>query len=126
MEIPGLGTLVIHGNSDSDPSEPLTMSQRLGQLYATAPEKRGKQQQSGSGSSGGSPAHTKASSSTKRDDSDSNPPKTVFTVKFKRISRNFTLSKSLQNKDFKVGMMVKVEADRGEDLGRVTTKVSAK
>ena len=50
------------------------------------------------------------------------PIKHVYTVKFKRSQRNFILGPRMQ-RDAKVGSYVKVEADRGEDLGIVTTVV---
>jgi hypothetical protein len=49
-------------------------------------------------------------------------PKVVYNVKFKRTQRNFALGPRL-NRDLKVGTYVKVEADRGEDLGIVVGKV---
>ncbi|GKY93313.1 hypothetical protein MPSEU_000298900 [Mayamaea pseudoterrestris] len=51
-------------------------------------------------------------------------PKVVFAVKFKRTQRNFVLGPRI-NRDLKIGTYVKVEADRGEDLGIVVGKVSA-
>jgi hypothetical protein len=51
-------------------------------------------------------------------------PKIVYTVKFKRSQRNFVLGPRI-SRDLKVGTYVKVEADRGEDLGIVVGKVSA-
>jgi PSP1 C-terminal conserved region len=51
-------------------------------------------------------------------------PKVVFNVKFKRTQRSFVLGPRIQ-RDLKVGTYVKVEADRGEDLGIVIGKVLA-
>lgn len=50
------------------------------------------------------------------------PPKLVYNVKFKRTQRTFEIGPRL-NRDLKVGTYVKVEADRGEDLGIVVGKV---
>lgn len=47
-------------------------------------------------------------------------PTHVYTVKFKRTQRNFILGPRMQ-RDAKIGSYVKVEADRGEDLGIVTS-----
>jgi hypothetical protein len=49
-------------------------------------------------------------------------PKIVYNIKFKRTQRTFVLGPRL-NRDLKVGTYVKVEADRGEDLGIVVGKV---
>jgi len=49
-------------------------------------------------------------------------PKIVYNVKFKRTQRTFEIGPRL-NRDLKVGTYVKVEADRGEDLGIVIGKV---
>jgi hypothetical protein len=49
-------------------------------------------------------------------------PKVVFVVKFKRSQRNFVLGPRI-TRDLKVGTYVKVEADRGEDLGIVVGKL---
>jgi hypothetical protein len=49
-------------------------------------------------------------------------PKAVYNVKFKRTQRNFAIGPRL-NRDLKVGTYIKVEADRGEDLGIVVGKV---
>jgi PSP1 C-terminal conserved region len=49
-------------------------------------------------------------------------PKIVYNVKFKRTQRTFEIGPRL-NRDLKVGTYVKVEADRGEDLGIVVGKV---
>lgn len=49
-------------------------------------------------------------------------PKLVYNVKFKRTQRTFEIGPRL-NRDLKVGTYVKVEADRGEDLGIVIGKV---
>lgn len=46
----------------------------------------------------------------------------IYTVKFKRTQRSFILGPRMQ-RDAKVGSYVKVEADRGEDLGIVTNIV---
>ena len=51
-------------------------------------------------------------------------PKVVYSVKFKRTQRNFVLGPRIA-RDLKIGTYVKVEADRGEDLGIVVGKVSA-
>jgi len=51
-------------------------------------------------------------------------PKVVYSVKFKRTQRNFVLGPRI-SRDLKVGTYVKVEADRGEDLGIVVGKVPA-
>jgi len=49
-------------------------------------------------------------------------PRTVYTVKFKRSQKNFFLSDHLKG-DIKIGSYVKVEADRGEDLGIVLSRI---
>lgn len=49
-------------------------------------------------------------------------PKVVYSVKFKRTQRNFVLGPRI-NRDLKIGTYVKVEADRGEDLGIVVGKL---
>jgi hypothetical protein len=49
-------------------------------------------------------------------------PKIVHNVKFKRTQRTFEIGPRL-NRDLKVGTYVKVEADRGEDLGIIIGKV---
>lgn len=51
-------------------------------------------------------------------------PKIVYNVKFKRTQRTFALGPRL-NRDLKMGTYVKVEADRGEDLGIVVGKVAS-
>lgn len=51
-------------------------------------------------------------------------PKVVYSVKFKRTQRNFVLGPRI-SRDLKVGTYVKVEADRGEDLGIVIGKAPA-
>lgn len=51
-------------------------------------------------------------------------PKVVYTVKFKRTQRNFVLGPRI-TRDLKIGTYVKVEADRGEDLGIVIGKFPA-
>lgn len=48
-------------------------------------------------------------------------PKIVYAVKFKRSQRNFVLGPRI-SRDLKIGTYVKVEADRGEDLGIVVGK----
>lgn len=48
-------------------------------------------------------------------------PKVVYNVKFKHTQRSFVLGPRIQ-RDLKVGTYVKVEADRGEDLGIVIGK----
>ena len=50
-------------------------------------------------------------------------PKNVYNVKFKRTQRSFVIGPRL-NRDLKIGTYVKVEADRGEDLGIVIGRVS--
>jgi len=50
--------------------------------------------------------------------------KAVYNVKFKRTQRNFVIGPRV-SRDLKIGCYVKVEADRGEDLGIVVAKVSA-
>lgn len=52
------------------------------------------------------------------------PSRAIYTVKFKRSQRNFVLSPRIQG-DIKLGTHVKVEADRGEDLGVVLSRVPA-
>lgn len=47
--------------------------------------------------------------------------KVVYAVKFKRSQRNFVLGPRI-TRDLKIGTYVKVEADRGEDLGIVVGK----
>merc|ERR1712232_1067788 len=49
-------------------------------------------------------------------------PKVVYNVKFKRTQRTFEIGPRL-NRDLPVGTYVKVEADRGEDLGIVIGRV---
>jgi PSP1 C-terminal conserved region len=44
--------------------------------------------------------------------------KNIYAVKFKRSQRNFVLGSRI-NRELKIGTYVKVEADRGEDLGIV-------
>jgi len=51
-------------------------------------------------------------------------PKVIYNVKFKRTQRSFVMGPRIQ-RDLKVGTYVKVEADRGEDLGIVIGKVPA-
>jgi len=51
-------------------------------------------------------------------------PKVVYCVKFKRTQRNFVLGPRI-SRDLKIGTYVKVEADRGEDLGIVVGKIPA-
>jgi len=46
----------------------------------------------------------------------------IYTVKFKRSQKNFVLSPQIQS-DIKIGSYVKVEADRGFDLGIVLSRV---
>ncbi len=48
-------------------------------------------------------------------------PKVLYNIKFKRTQRTFAIGPRL-NRDLKVGTYVKVEADRGEDLGIVVGK----
>jgi hypothetical protein len=57
------------------------------------------------------------------------PPKFVYNVKFKRAQRSFILSRSPGSpfpygKELKIGAYVIVEADRGEDLGIVMSRVA--
>jgi hypothetical protein len=52
------------------------------------------------------------------------PPKVAYSVKFKRTQRNFVLGPRI-SRDLKIGTYVKVEADRGEDLGIVVGKLPA-
>jgi hypothetical protein len=49
-------------------------------------------------------------------------PKVVYNVKFKHTQRCFVMGPRI-NRDLKIGTYVKVEADRGEDLGIVVGKV---
>lgn len=49
-------------------------------------------------------------------------PRMVYTVKFKRSQKNFVLGNHM-NGDIKIGSYVKVEADRGEDLGIVLSRI---
>jgi len=49
-------------------------------------------------------------------------PRTVYTVKFKRSQKNYFLSDHIKG-DIKIGSYVKVEADRGEDLGIVLSRI---
>jgi hypothetical protein len=51
-------------------------------------------------------------------------PRTVYNIKFKKTQRNFVAGPRL-NRDLDIGCYVKVEADRGEDLGIVIGKMSA-
>jgi len=51
-------------------------------------------------------------------------PRLVYNVKFKRTQRNFIIGPRVA-RDLKIGCYVKVEADRGEDLGIVVSKVAA-
>jgi PSP1 C-terminal conserved region len=51
-------------------------------------------------------------------------PKIVYAVKFKRSQRNFVPGPRI-SRDLKIGTYVKVEADRGEDLGIVVGKLPA-
>ena len=50
-------------------------------------------------------------------------PKMVYNVKFKRSQRNFILGPRI-SREVKIGCYVKVEADRGEDLGIVMSVLS--
>ena len=63
---------------------------------------------------------TKVQSSATAGSGSSNPsgPKMVYQVKFKRSQRNFVLGQRVK-REIKIGCYVKVEADRGEDLGIV-------
>lgn len=49
-------------------------------------------------------------------------PRVVYNVKFKRTQRSFVMGPRL-NRDLRIGTYVKVEADRGEDLGIVVGKI---
>jgi cell fate regulator YaaT (PSP1 superfamily) len=49
-------------------------------------------------------------------------PKVVYTVKFKRSQRNFITGPRV-TRDLDIGCYVKVEADRGEDLGIIVSKI---
>lgn len=51
-------------------------------------------------------------------------PRTVYNVKFKKTQRSFVAGPRL-TRDLDIGCYVKVEADRGEDLGIVVGKMSA-
>lgn len=51
-------------------------------------------------------------------------PRTVYNIKFKRSQRNFVAGPRI-NRDLDIGCYVKVEADRGEDLGIVVGKMTA-
>lgn len=51
-------------------------------------------------------------------------PRVVYTIKFKRTQRNFIPGPRISG-DLKIGCYVKVEADRGEDLGIVVNKIPA-
>jgi len=51
-----------------------------------------------------------------------NAPKAVYSVKFKRSQRNFILSPQTTG-EIKIGSYVKVEADRGEDLGMIVVRI---
>jgi len=53
--------------------------------------------------------------------SGSSNPRVVYNVKFKRTQRSFVLG-ARAPRDLKVGSYVKVEADRGEDLGMIVSK----
>ena len=53
-----------------------------------------------------------------------NGPRNVYTIKFKRSQRNFIPGPRL-SRDLRIGCYVKVEADRGEDLGIVVSKIPA-
>ena len=66
------------------------------------------------------PVVEKVQSSATAGSGSSNPsgPKMVYQVKFKRSQRNFVLGQRVK-REIKIGCYVKVEADRGEDLGIV-------
>lgn len=51
-------------------------------------------------------------------------PRVVYNVKFKRTQRSFILGPRVP-RDMKIGCYVKVEADRGEDLGIVVSRIPA-
>jgi PSP1 C-terminal conserved region len=51
-------------------------------------------------------------------------PRTVYNVKFKKTQRSFVAGPRL-TRELDIGCYVKVEADRGEDLGIVVGKMSA-
>ena len=134
MLIPGVGTLVLHGHGKNAGgatsidhgfgahSQPMTMSQRLGQLYNSPPQSpHATHKKTAAG-------HHYGATLVGLDDLDGGvlePPKVVYTVKFKRIHRLFIVHRALSSTDINVGTFVKVEADRGEDLGRVASKISA-
>mmetsp|Transcript_9599 Transcript_9599/g.14745 ORF Transcript_9599/g.14745 Transcript_9599/m.14745 type:complete len:940 (-) Transcript_9599:1442-4261(-) len=65
-------------------------------------------------------AHHRGASSA----SVSSGPRVVYNVKFKRTQRNFIPGPRV-TRDLKIGCYVKVEADRGEDLGIIVGKVPA-
>ena len=52
-------------------------------------------------------------------------PRVVYNVKFKRTQRSFVTGPRCPREGLRVGCYVKVEADRGEDLGIVVSRVSA-
>lgn len=56
--------------------------------------------------------------------SNMNGPRLVYNVKFKRTQRSFILGPRAP-RDVKIGCYVKVEADRGEDLGFVVSRMPA-
>lgn len=66
------------------------------------------------------PTHGRAASSG----SVSSGPRVVYTVKFKRTQRSFIPGPRV-TRDLKTGCYVKVEADRGEDLGIIIGKIPA-
>mmetsp|Transcript_9551 Transcript_9551/g.17337 ORF Transcript_9551/g.17337 Transcript_9551/m.17337 type:complete len:1215 (-) Transcript_9551:353-3997(-) len=51
------------------------------------------------------------------------PPRVVYTVKFKRMQRYFIPGQRIPRDLIKIGCYVKVEADRGEDLGIIMGKM---
>mmetsp|Transcript_10124 Transcript_10124/g.20336 ORF Transcript_10124/g.20336 Transcript_10124/m.20336 type:complete len:950 (-) Transcript_10124:152-3001(-) len=55
-------------------------------------------------------------------DGSQNCPKGVYSVKFKMSERNFILGPRA-SREVKIGSYVKVEADRGEDLGIIVAKI---
>jgi len=62
--------------------------------------------------------HIQSSFST---DPNSETPRLVYNVKFKRAHRSFILGQRAP-RDIKIGCYVKVEADRGEDLGYIVSR----
>lgn len=87
--------------------------------YQQSPSKRvspGSGGPTGGGSSTGSSSKDRGGGDMTRESADNK----VYQVRFKRASRNFSLHQ-LAPRDINVGDFVRVEADRGEDLGVVQT-----